>query len=94
MGEYKFNPVIKYLEENPGVSISRDQRAWMHKKAHEKAIKDYFEKHPKKQVNQKGCKRKLKATPIKLPGGKYIVKHTDPISCPRCGEILLAAGRR
>ena len=55
-------------------------------------VATYFAKHLRARhlpLSLQGLKRRPKATPIKFPEGRYIVKNTDPFSCHHFGENLL-----
>lgn len=45
MGEHRFNPVVKYLEENPGVRISSQEVKRMRKAAHLDAVASFLRNH-------------------------------------------------
>jgi len=48
VSEHKFNPVVRYLAQNLGVKIARDEVKSMRRKAHGEAVLSYFEKRPRK----------------------------------------------
>ena len=88
MGEHKHNPVVRYLEKNSGVIISRDQRVRMHTMARMRMIAEYSEKYPNSQINQKRFERKPIAAPLQLPVGTKIIVDPGQVLCPRCGWPL------
>lgn len=88
MGEHKHNPVIRYLEKNSGIIISRDQRVRMHTMARLRTIAEYSEKYPNSQISQKRFERKPIAAFLQVPPGTKIIEDPNQVLCPWCGRPL------